>query len=167
MKKKGNNRVDELNNFEGMKLSDSEKSDNDDDVSMSSFSSETSDNSEWKTGSDESLRKISSNHSRKKLKHYTKTFSNFDSCLNANFNYESLRARLASHSKTKQNKKPMDEDLVPITFGLILTNKPTEVDSSTKRTQKVSRSKNLNRKETKYVNVIYSCSVQLINYTRR
>ena len=46
MKKKGNNRVDELNNFEGMKLSDSEKSDNDDDVSMSSFSSETSDNSE-------------------------------------------------------------------------------------------------------------------------
>ena len=46
MKKKSNNRVDELNNFEGMKLSDSEKSDNDDDVSMSSFSSETSDNSE-------------------------------------------------------------------------------------------------------------------------
>ena len=48
----------------------------------------------------------------------------------------------------------MDEDLVPITFGLILTNKPTEVDSSTKRTQKVSRKKNPNRKETKYVKVL-------------
>ena len=45
MMKKGKNLVDELNNFEEMKLSDSEKSNNDDDVSMSSFSSEESDSS--------------------------------------------------------------------------------------------------------------------------
>ena len=61
----------------------------------------------------------------------------------------------------------MDEDLVPITFGLILTNKPTKVDSSTKRTQKVSRSKNLNRKETKYVKVLLDsgASASIIHHT--
>ena len=65
----------------------------------------------------------------------------------------------------------MDEDLVPITFGLILTNKPTKVDSSTKRTQKVSRSKNLNRKETKYVKVLLdsgaSASIIHQSYVRK
>ena len=59
----------------------------------------------------------SNKHSRKSIECYSETFPDFDSCLNENLNYESLRSRLASHQKNKNNEKPKDEDLVPITFG--------------------------------------------------
>ena len=93
-------RMQELRNFEELKLSESEKSSSDS-SSISSSSSESS----WKIGSDETFIRISSNkHGRKSIKCYSETFPDFDSCLNENFNYESLRSRLASHQKNIKNK---------------------------------------------------------------
>ena len=88
--------------------------------------------------------------SRKKVKNYSETFPDFDSCLNANFNYESLRSRLASHQKNNKNKKPKNEDLVPITFGLILPEKSAKITTSTPRTQKVSKNKKRKKEEITY-----------------
>ena len=84
----------------------------------SSSSSNSSPDSEWRTGSDEIFSLDKTKHSRKKIKLHTETFTTFDSCLNANFQYESLHSRLASHPKTNKNKKPLPEDLVFIAFGI-------------------------------------------------
>ena len=42
---------------------------------------------------------------RKKLKQYKESFLNLDDCINANYNYESLRSRLVSHSNVKNKNE--------------------------------------------------------------
>ena len=81
-------------------------------------------------------RKISSSsntkHSRKRIKLYSESFSNLDDCINSNFNYESMRSRLASHpNKTITKNSSENTDLVPITFGLIV-NKISEIKNNPK-----------------------------------
>ena len=70
-------------------------------------------------------RKISSsdkNHSRKRIKLYTESFSNLDDCINSNYNFESMRSRLVSHhNKNNTENFSESDDLVPITFGLIVS----------------------------------------------
>jgi len=57
------------------------------------------------------------------VKFINEKFTSFDECLNANFNYESMRSRLASHSRKKSNKDcPGSKDLVPIVFGRLIPN---------------------------------------------
>jgi len=46
--------------------------------------------------------------------------TSLDECLNANFNYESMRSHLASHTRKKSTSKcPRSKDLVPIVFGTL------------------------------------------------
>ena len=125
--KKKKRRHDELHEFENLDISDGEKTSAS--ANSSSSSSLSSSDSEWKTGSNElfSLDKIK--HSRKKIKLHNEKFSTLDSCLNAHFQYESLRSRLASQNKTKKHKEPLSEDLVPIVFGTLL---PTGKDTKNK-----------------------------------
>ena len=47
-------------------------------------------------------------------------FSSLDNCLNANFQYESMRSRLASHSKLTKKNSERSNDLVPIVFGKVI-----------------------------------------------
>ena len=45
-----------------------------------------------------------------------------DDCINFNFNYESMRSRLASHRSNNSTNNPnTNVDLVPITFGNIIS----------------------------------------------
>ena len=92
-------------------------------------------------------RKISSsdkNHSRKRIKLYTESFSNLDDCINSNYNYESMRSRLASHhNKNNTENFSENDDLVPITFGLIVSkfdskNSSQKVNISSKNDSAIS-----------------------------
>ena len=61
----------------------------------------------WKLGSGE-LYNFDDNHSSKKLKQHTKKFLNLDDCINANYNYESLRSRLVSQPNSNKNYKNLN-----------------------------------------------------------
>ncbi len=50
-------------------------------------------------------------------------FTHLDDCINANYNYESVRSRLASHPKNQSDKDDQHVDLAPIVFGLIQNTK--------------------------------------------
>ena len=105
------------------------------------------------------IRKISSNsntkHSRKRIKLYSESFSNLDDCINSNFNYESMRSRLASHpNKTNTKNSSENTDLLPIIFGLIVntineikTNQKDNFSHRKKHTSSAKR-KNLREKNT-------------------
>jgi len=55
------------------------------------------------------------------VKFINEKFTSLDECLNANFNYESMRSRLASHSRKKSSTNcPKSKDLVPIVFGKLI-----------------------------------------------
>ena len=60
-------------------------------------------------------------HSSKNLKQHKESFLNLNYCINANYNYKSLRSCLVSQPNSNKNNKKivssMQEDLVPITFG--------------------------------------------------
>jgi transposase InsO family protein len=67
-------------------------------------------------------------------------FSSLDNCLNANFQYESMRSRLASHSKLTKKNSERSNDLVPIVFGKVIpTLKP--LIKQVKHVQKVRKEK--------------------------
>ena len=93
----------------------------------------------------------SDKHSSKKIKCYTESFNNLDDCINSNFNYESMRSRLASHhNKNNSEKYSENTDLVPITFGLIVNNSSSNKTSQkTVSSRKQKRTKNTNNKKTK------------------
>ena len=81
-------------------------------------------------------------HSSTKLHVKHKSFKSFDDCLNACFNYESMRSRLASHpNKPNSSVPPKQEDLVPITFGNILYDKEEPKGSTSRVTNKKKRKK--------------------------
>ena len=58
----------------------------------------------WKIGSSK-LFNDNNNHSRKKLKQHKESILNLDDCINANYNFESLRSRLVSQSNLKKLTK--------------------------------------------------------------
>ena len=77
-------------------------------------------------------------HSRKKLKTYSEKFSTLDKYVNSNFNYESLRSRLTNHNNKKLSKNKImnkinQTDLVPITFGVLITKERNSETVSTKQ----------------------------------
>ena len=83
-------------------------------------------------GPSRKIRSSNTKHSRKRIKLYSESFSNLDDCINSNFNYESMRSRLASHpNKTITKNSSENTDLVPITFGLIV-NKISEIKNNPK-----------------------------------
>ena len=53
------------------------------------------------------------------MKFINEKFSSLDNCINANFQYESMRSRLASQQKNPQAISERSHDLVPIVFGKI------------------------------------------------
>ena len=58
----------------------------------------------------------------KKIKLEKTIFNNIDDCINFNFAYESMRSRLASHHSNNLTNNPnTNVDLVPITFGNIIS----------------------------------------------
>ena len=60
--------------------------------------------------------------SSKKIKLEKTIFNNIDDCINCNFAYESMRSRLASHHSNNSKINPdTNVDLVPITFGNIIS----------------------------------------------
>ena len=112
-KKKGEKQMQELRNFENIKLSDDEKSDKSSSSKSSKSSIKASDlddvsdwssvgsfsSSEWKIGSDENFVVHDIRRNSKKIKLENEVFTCLDDCINNNFNYESIRSRLASQSK--------------------------------------------------------------------
>ena len=80
----------------------------------------------WKRSTNENL-SVNSKHSSKRLKKQPENFFNLDDCIDANFNYESLCPCLVSQSKSSCNRNDfnsnssMQEDLVPITFGELIS----------------------------------------------
>ena len=67
-------------------------------------------------------------------------FSSLDNCLNANFQYESMRSRLASHSKLTKKNTERSNDLVPIVFGKVIPTL-TPLIKQVQRVQKVRKEK--------------------------
>ena len=118
-------RKQESRTFEKMEVSGSEdsyQSLNDSDTSSKSDDS-------WSLSSNEGyLDNIK--HSRKKFKTHSETFLILDQCINSKFNYESLRSHLTSHNNKKLSKNNVKEtinqtDLVPITFGVLISKENT------------------------------------------
>ena len=138
-KKKAKKTTNELRNFEKLSVSSEEE-----DASMKSISSGSLENlndsdlenmspftgfkpdDEWKVGSDEIfvVHDTTSSSKNKKIKLGNEMLTCLDDCINSNFNYESIRSRLASQAKNKNRMiKEKIEDLVPIVFGTIVQNK--------------------------------------------
>ena len=94
------------------------------------------------------------NHSSRKSKQNTESFLNFDNCIDANYNYESLRSRLVSQPNSNKNYKnfisSQQEYLVPITFGeLIPEDKIHKTDS-----KNMSVLQNCLRSNSRYVKIL-------------
>ena len=77
-----------------MSVSDSDKE------SINSSSSEEGEI--WKLGSGK-IFDVNNNHGKKKLKQHTESFLSLDDCINAKYNYESLRSCLISQSNSNKN----------------------------------------------------------------
>ena len=128
--------MEELQNFEKIKLSDDEKSEKSlssessnssskagDIEDVSDWSSICSSNSDWKTGSDENFVTDDIRSTSKRIKLEKEVFTCLDDCINNNFNYESIRSRLVSQGKNKNRVENNNlEDLIPIVFGTIVRN---------------------------------------------
>ena len=100
LKQKKKDRAEELRAFDKISVSNSDQE------SIDSNSSE--EGQIWKFGSGE-LSDLNINHGinhgSKKLKQYTESFLNLDNHINDNYNHESLRSCLVSHSLYYENKK--------------------------------------------------------------
>jgi len=71
------------------------------------------------------------------VKFINEKITSLDECLNANFNYESMRSRLASHSRKKSSKNcPGSKDLVPIVFGKLIPGTKKKKNSKTRNKAK-------------------------------
>ena len=72
------------------------------DFDQESFNSSSSGEDEiWKLGSGEIFH-FKNNQSSKKLKEHKESFLNLDDCINANYNYKSLRFDLVSQPKSNK-----------------------------------------------------------------
>ena len=115
LKQKKKNSNEELRTFKKMSVSDSDQE------SMNSSSSKEGEIRKLDSGE---LYNFKNNQSSKKLKQHIESFLNLDDCINAKYNYESLRFRLVSQSnfnnKNKNSISSKQEDLVPITFGELI-----------------------------------------------
>ena len=126
-------RKQELRTFQKMEVLGSEESDQ-------------SLNDSWSSGSNKGyLDNIQL--SRMILKKNSKTFFTLDQCIYSNFNYEYLRCCLTSHtnkklSKNKIKKKINQTDLVPITFGILIS-KQRNSEKVSPQQNGVSQKKNL------------------------
>ena len=128
--------MEELRNFEKIKLSDDEKSEKSRNSKSSKSSGKASDledlsdwssvcsfNSEWKIGSDENFVVHDMRSDSKRIKLENEVFTCLDDCINSNFNYESIRSRLVSQAKNKNRvENNNSEDLIPIVFCTIVRN---------------------------------------------
>ena len=83
---------------------------------------------------------LEANKPNKKMKFMNQKFSSLDNCLNANFQYESMHSRLASHSQLTQKKSERSNDLVPIVFGKVIPTL-TPLIKQVKHVQKVRKEK--------------------------
>ena len=95
------------------------------------------------------------NHSRTEVNvKSSKSFSTFDECLNACFKYESMRSRLASHhTNTSKNNPNTNVDLVPITFGNIISRVNNhDRNSKLKKVKKKNDTISINNKKDKHTN---------------
>ena len=84
-----------------LNLNDSELED------MLPFSRYNSADDEWKIGSDENfvVHDTTSSSRNKKIKLENESFTWLDDCINSNFNYKSIRSRLASQDKNKNHMR--------------------------------------------------------------
>ena len=62
--------------------------------------------------------------------------THLDDCINANYNYESVRSRLASHPKNQSDNDDQHVDLAPIVFGLIQNTKENKTKTTTINTRR-------------------------------
>ena len=86
-----------------------------------------------------------------KINKHSEKFLTLDQCINTNFNYESLRSRLTGYhnkklSKNKTKKKINQTDLVPITFGVLI--------SKERNSKKVSPKQNDIHQRNTYVEIL-------------
>ena len=143
--KKKKKHTEELRVFEKISVPNSDQE---------SFNSSSSEEGEiWKLDSVELFR-FNNNHSSEKVKEHTESFLNLDDCINANYNYESLRSRLVSHSNSNKNYKKftssMQEDLVPIIFGELIPEDKIRKNNS----KNMSVSQNYVRSNSMYVKIL-------------
>ena len=64
-------------------------------------------------------------------------FTHLDDCINANYNYESVRSRLASHPKNQSDNDNQHVDLAPIVFDLIQNTKENKTKTTAINTRKI------------------------------
>ena len=132
--------MEQLQNFEKIKLSDDKKSGkslNSKDSSkvnlsedISDWSSICSSSSEWKSGSDENFIICDISRVNKNRKLDKTIYTCLDDYINDSFNYESIRSRLVSHSKNQSSvENGKSEDLIPIVFGTIVRNVLNHTDN--------------------------------------
>ena len=63
--------------------------------------------------------------------------THLDDCINANYNYESVRSRLASHPKNQSDNDNQHVDLAPIVFDLIQNTKENKTKTTAINTRKI------------------------------
>ena len=92
--------------------------------------------------------------SSKKIKLDKTIFNNIDDCINFNFNYESMRSRLASHHSNNSTNNPnTNVDLVPITFGNIISRVNNhDKNSKLKKVKKKNNTISIDNKKDNYKN---------------
>ena len=92
--------------------------------------------------------------SSKKIKLDKTIFNHIDDCINFNFNYESMRTRLASHHSNNSTNNPnTNVDLVPITFGSIISRVNNhDKNSKLKKVKKKNDTISIDNKKDNYEN---------------
>ena len=63
--------------------------------------------------------------------------THLDDCINANYNYESVCSRLASHPKNQSDNDDQHVDVAPIVFGLIQNTKENKTRTTDINTRKI------------------------------
>ena len=93
---------------------------------------------EWSLGSFETFR---IRNKKIKFELGNEVFTCLDDCINANYNYQSVRSQMGSHRNNLKDKENTHLDLVPIVFGTIEVIIKSTVDKarrkSTDRTVKI------------------------------
>ena len=111
-KKKKKHKVNALDEFTSLSVSE-DSSNNDSSSDDTNIYMDSSDDA-WSVGSDETFR-----NRNKIIKLGKDNFTHLDDCINANYNYESVRSHLASHPKNQSDNDDQHVDLASIVFGLI------------------------------------------------
>ena len=87
------------------------------------------------------------------MKKQSEEFLTLDQCIDSNFHYEYFRSRLTNHTNKKLSKNKIKEtinqtDLVPITFGVLI--------SKERNSKKVSPKQNSVHQRNTYINILMS-----------